>query len=680
MKGTSRLFKIEVLFFFFFLFNFSMLVAFDVPDMDTQNTPVDVNGDYLEYRTKATQVVTKGHAFITFKDMKIKADTIQSNTKTEDLFAYGHVEFWKGYDQTTGDFLVYNMKTGKGWMRNATVQKNRNFFKAREVFLSPAFSLAEDIMQTSCDHFDHPHFRIMASKIETVPGYYMTMEGLMARWGGKKIYSRGYEKSSLVEKEKFLNTQQGMSQIDGFYLKFHTDLAVREDMKGVFNYDYYSKRGYGFGFNGTYGASGGNGGNFSFYDLQETLRGHSNLQMNLSYNQRFKNGDALTTNFAYTGDKMGTDPEKQDLNTQLNLTTKVRSISTNIAASKYFDLAKGDKNTGYQILNRVPEVNFTLPPYTIPFIKAGANITGMFGRYEEGTPSDLKETTKKDVRSSFTIPPLKLGTRFDMTPSYNFEKNWYSAGEIRETGTTMVRAAHKFSKTTNFEFDYNITTQKGQSPFKFDATTMTDVFSTRLRVAEGPWSLNPINFNYNRVSGRLEQVYIDYSLRSQQTAFHNWEFFLRRDYVPDQVPFSQMALTRLTPGDTNARYRFSSNFWSFDTSLTYPHQYSRITNTSFNYRTTIRPQWEITSNGNYNNLTGKFGPLNLGIVRDLHCWEAKAQYNYDRKEFWVEFYMKAYPDDSGRFRYGADTHKLEAKLAEFDQMTQRLEQYQNHTP
>jgi lipopolysaccharide assembly outer membrane protein LptD (OstA) len=86
---------------------------------------------------KANQVVTKGKAFVSYQDMRISADTIQANTKTDDIFAQGNVNFWKEYDQTRGDFMVYNMKTGKGWMREATIKRNRNFFKAQRCVCQP---------------------------------------------------------------------------------------------------------------------------------------------------------------------------------------------------------------------------------------------------------------------------------------------------------------------------------------------------------------------------------------------------------------------------------------------------------------------------------------------------------------------------------------------------------------
>jgi|GEM_PF-731585 len=676
MKKMFGIFAVSI-FVVFCLCSPSKVYSFDVPEIDTQKFPVEIYGDYLEYRTKANQVVTKGHGFIAYKDLKISADTIQANTKSEDIFAQGNVDFWKAYDRTKGDFMVYNMKNGKGWMRDATIRRNRNFFAAKDVYISPSYSLAHDIMQTTCDNEEHPHYRIRAKKIEIYPGHSMTMNDLALKWRGKTLYRKAVDQSTLYKKEKFFNTRQGMSQIDGFYFKFLTDLEVTPQMKGNFVLDFFEKRGYGTGFSGSYTSSGQSSGNFSIYNLEETKRLHKNLQMNLTHNYRFQRGDTVSTNLAYTGDRVGNSAANQDLNTQMNYTPVLKFMSLNITASKFFDL-DGDKYTydsGYQILNRVPEANFSFPAYKLPLVPITTTISGMVGRYEEGTLTDTKLTDKKDVRAGFSVPSLVVNRMFDLTPSYNFEKSWYSEGVVRESGNTMVRANHKFSKITNMEFNYNVATQKGQSPFRFDSIISTDIFSTRLRIAENTWACNPINFNYNRVSRRLEQVYWDFSRRSRTDSFHNWEFFMRRDYIPDPVAFREMDLTRLKPGNLNMRYRLASNLWSFDTSVTYPHEYRRVTDTSMNYRVTIRPLWEITTNGHYSHLTQKFSPLTLGLVRDLHCWEAKAEYNHERKEFWIEFYLKAYPEDAGRFRYGADTNRLEAKLAAYDQLTQRYDTF-----
>lgn len=78
-----------------FLSEIINVFAFEAPAIDSQKHPVEIYGDYLEYRTKAEQVITKGKAYIAYQDMKISADNIQANTATEDIFAQGNVNFGK---------------------------------------------------------------------------------------------------------------------------------------------------------------------------------------------------------------------------------------------------------------------------------------------------------------------------------------------------------------------------------------------------------------------------------------------------------------------------------------------------------------------------------------------------------------------------------------------------------
>ena len=667
---------ILAIFNFFFL---NSLYALEV-SVDSQKYPVEVYGDYLEYRTRDEQVVAKGKAYISYQDMKISGDNIQANTGTEDIFAQGQVDFWKGYDQVSGDFIVYNMKTGRGWMRNAEVKKSRNYFKAKDVYLSPEHTIAHDIMQTTCDNIDHPHYRLEARLLESYPGHSMTMEGLRAKWRGKTIYYQAINRSTEKDKgTKFFTTRQGSSDIDGYYVKLATDLFVNDYLSGKLNYDWYEKRGYGYGFNGLYSVPHSRGsGSLYYYGLNETKRGHYNKQVNLSYNLTFKSGETLSTTINYTGDRYNGHAENKDMTVTATFRPVLKFMNMTINMNKFYDIDKDkyDLDKAYQFVNRLPEINFSFPAWTTPFIPITMNFSGMYGHYEESEGEGKKDTEKKDGRIAFTVPTIEVHPKTQITPSYNFEKSYYTGDIERENGNTMVRASHKFSKVANFDFNYNISTSKGRSPFKFDNVTTIDQTSSRLRFAENSWIFNPLNFNYNRASRRLEQVYWDYTKRSHTDAYRPWEFFFRLDYVVDaNTPLSKMNFGAIRPNNFNARYRMSSEYWSFDTSISIPHQYKKISSTSFNYSTIIRPLWAINTSGTYNNITPKLSPLTVGLTRDLHCWEAKAEYNHERKEFWVEFYLKAFPNDSGRFNYGMDDNKLTAKLAAYDQIAQRYDNY-----
>jgi len=342
-RQIRQIVVVLLLFSAFFAEN-SLLRAFDVPSIDSQKFPIEIYGDYLEYRTKAEQVVTKGKAYIAYKDMKISADNIQANTKTEDIFAQGKVDFWKGYDQTTGDFFAYNMKTGEGWMRDAAIIKNRNFFKAKDVYVSPRYSIAHDMMQTTCENTDHPHYRIVADKIETYPGHSMNIENLRMKWKGKTLYHKKRDFSSFRKSEKFFHTKQGISQIDGIYFKFSTDLMVNESLSGKFSADYFEKRGNAFGFNGTWTNGTSGNGSVYFYQLNETKRNHKNTQLNLTHSHRFASGETLNTSMNYTGDKYTGQAENKDLTVQLNYRPVLKFMNMTVTANTFYDLDGDDYN------------------------------------------------------------------------------------------------------------------------------------------------------------------------------------------------------------------------------------------------------------------------------------------------------------------------------------------------
>ena len=430
----------------------NLAFALDV-SVDSQKYPVEVYGDYLEYRTKDEQVVTKGKAFISYQDMKISGENIQANTKTEDIFAQGNVDFWKGYDEVSGDFIVYNMKTGKGWMRNAQVKKSRNFFKAKEVYISPEHSVAKELMQTTCDNIDHPHYRLEARLLETYPGHSMTMEGLRAKWKGKTIFYQARNHSNQEKNDKFFSTRQGSSGIDGYYLKLTTDLLVNEYLSGKLNYDWYEKRGMGFGFNGTYTTPRDHGnGSIYIYHLDESKKNHENTQVNFSYNVNFTSGETFSTNINYTGDKYSGEAENQDMTVQINFKPVFKFMNMTVTANKFFDL-DNDKYTAdnaYQFVNRLPEINFSFPSVTTPVIPLTLNFSGMYGRYEEGTASSSTYTEKKDGRLSVSSPACEVNSRFQFTPSYTFEKSLYTGDIERENGNTMV--VYSISTMTLFTY------------------------------------------------------------------------------------------------------------------------------------------------------------------------------------------------------------------------------------
>ncbi|NLM16360.1 MAG: LPS-assembly protein LptD [Candidatus Riflebacteria bacterium] len=648
--------------------------AFTSISMDTQKFPVEVQCDYLEYKIDTQQVIAKGNAFVTYQDMQIKADTVQADVKEEQIFAEGDVDFWKGYDRIKGSVVSYNMKTGKGHIKEAKIIKNMEVIEADEIYLSPERSEALNISHTTCDREPEPHYQLRADKIEIRAGDSMLIENMKAKWHGKTLLSLSEYTSSLKEKKKkFFSAKVGTSNIDGIYLKFSSDLEVNNYVSGVLLADFFQKRGEGVGFRGNYSTPGNKiTGNIYVYTLNERNRDRISTSGSIS----FSTAGSLSGNIQYNAEKLPGYSENQDLTLSLNYRPKFNLLpNMQINATKFFDLDGGKYtlDNNYQILNKMPEVSFSLPTLKHKALPLSFNISGMYGRYEEGPLSALETTQKISGNLRATTPPVKIDQSFVLTPSYSYDASSYSNGESRQNSNTMLRANWNLSKEGTLDMSYNLSKSYGKSPFRFDSSTSTDSISGSLRFNKNNWTFNPLNITYNRLRGRLEQIYWDYSRRSPKDAYRSWEFFIRRDYDAGNIRFSNLTLSDIKPTNLNMRYRMAGELWSFDTSVTVPHALGRISNTSLNYKTVIRPLWEISLTTNYNNISKKFSPLRVGLIRDLHCWEAKAEYNHERQEFWMEFYLKASPEDSGRFSYGIDDNRLRMKIASYDQLLDRYD-------
>ena len=63
--------------------------------------------------------------------------------------------------------------------------------------------------------------------------------------------------------------------------------------------------------------------------------------------------------------------------------------------------------------------------------------------------------------------------------------------------------------------------------------------------------------------------------------------------------------------------------------------------------------WELRVGHTYDRASDKLVLQELSIVKDLHCWEAKFNYNDFRKESRLTFTLKAFPDQPIGFVSGS---------------------------
>ncbi len=124
------------------------------------------------------QLTLYGKAKTDYKDLNLEAATIDFDQKTSTVKAYGALDstgnpmakpqFKQGEMTTVSDSIAYNMKTGKGLIKNTFLQEGEIFLNARVLKKVNADEIfARDARFTTCN-LDTPHFAFRSRRMKIV--------------------------------------------------------------------------------------------------------------------------------------------------------------------------------------------------------------------------------------------------------------------------------------------------------------------------------------------------------------------------------------------------------------------------------------------------------------------------------------------------------------------------------
>ncbi|MFT3753439.1 MAG: hypothetical protein QM800_11400 [Paludibacter sp.] len=125
-----------------------------------------------------------GKSDIKYKKIELKADFIRVKMDSSLIFArgtkdslgakIGEPEFSEGESKYTSRELTYNLKTKKGYIRQAVTQQGEGY-----IISDRTKKTAEETLciaggkYTTCDNHDHPDFYLSLSKGKVKPGSYI---------------------------------------------------------------------------------------------------------------------------------------------------------------------------------------------------------------------------------------------------------------------------------------------------------------------------------------------------------------------------------------------------------------------------------------------------------------------------------------------------------------------------
>ena len=446
------------------------------------------NQDSLVYdlRSKIVYIYEKGD--IRYQTMNLKADFMQINMETKEVFAHGRPdttqtqqpeqedvwseqavdtlpkntrpEFIDGTSSYTMDTITYNLGTKKARVKGVATQQGEGYLQGKKVKMlsDNTINIAQG-RYTTCDA-ENPHFYLAMTKSKTIPNKktvfgpaYIVMEDVPIYFLGLPF---GFFPMSSGRHSGFIMPEYGEEMRKGFYIRNggyyialndYVDLAVtggiytQGSWEASLSSQYVKRYKYRGSFTFNFSKDKvGEEGDKDFYN-------NNNFQVAWTHTQdpKFKPGTTFSAsvNFSSSGYNKYS---SQDLNQYLsNQTNSSIAFTKNWAGTPFsfstnFQHSQNSRDSSIQLT--FPNIVFTASRIT-PFQRK--NAVGRAKWYEKISMSYnfkltnsvrakenelFSENTLKNMSSgvSHEIPintSFNLLKYFNFTPQFNYNENWY---------------------------------------------------------------------------------------------------------------------------------------------------------------------------------------------------------------------------------------------------------------
>ena len=242
--------------------------------------PVDISADFLEYDKAADVYIAKGRVEIREGARILNADFVRYDKVTEDAYAEGNVVFREGQDVINCDKMTLNMVTQTGIIEKGKIfikQGNFNIIGSEIVKLGENEYEVKKGQFTTCDIEgpSKPAWKFTADNANVTINGYAKTKGMRFYILDRPVFyiPAGFfpvktdRQSGLLMPELITSSRDGFKMKESFFWAISKDkdatfytqyiqnrgflmgtefrYALREDMKGVWEYSIISDRDYG---------------------------------------------------------------------------------------------------------------------------------------------------------------------------------------------------------------------------------------------------------------------------------------------------------------------------------------------------------------------------------------------------------------------------------------------------
>lgn len=533
-----------------------------------------------------------------------------------------------------------------------------------------------------------PHWKVHAARAKIYPKEHMVLYNVNYFIGGKKIW---HSRSMIIplKQQKKKPFKPGYSKIKGFYFTASLDRHWTKSNYGTAEMDFSTKQGVNITASHRYEKSksdistsldyrnisrtdpitGGVIANFSEsvnFNLSERYKfdAKTNANFNMRYTSNRSKSLADLKNFL---------PANEEINLNLDVTQANKNYDLALRVRQRMDPDGTDypQDDRIQVLDMEPELTLKTKNRDIGRTSLGWYSEFLVGKYFERAYHDLGDgtmdltdltTVKRDAQFNLFNKPLKFLKIFTSNFKSRYRRSSYTTGHEKEVVDHSLQLKVDFLKNLYANFSYNHRNASGFSPLSTDDREM-DLNNVRgdmvLEAFENLLRFNLLSANYDYMTNRFYGVNSSLSLRSQSRALNRWNLNLTGNYDLGQTRLSEWGMGDLELLNLSARYNIERvKRWKFTTSMYYDNRLGKLQNMTGQWDLPLGEVLKLTVDSRYDFNRGEFTQLNYAATVNIHCWEARMDWNKQTEDFNFSIYLKAYPEKAIKANYDGLTKSI----------------------
>lgn len=643
------------------------LLVFAVSSLGMAEEAIELEGARLIYRLSEEEVLVLGGK-LRYGDITLTAEEIRVFLRKDELEARGNVRVTQKDEGFTAEEVVYNWREDFWRSRKVSSEitgkgvQGKLFFRGEFVEEKEDTMTIEDARVTGCD-LPEPHYFFEAKRIVIYPSKKVVLYHLSYFDFGRKLFSLPSYAFFLNRKEQlpFLPLV-GYSRDTGYYLTYYHNYFSGDSAFGTVEASFWEKVGWKLAVTHYIEDDRRNEkGKFSIEYLDKTGV-PPKLTSRGEYSRKFSESLSFSSNFSYTK-TMGRADDA--LSAQALLAYKEKRVESQLSASYTEDATQGNDTLsatwtasydlggvqagarlGYREEHRWDmytdsdlwyelSLKKTLGKYTYTLRYTGHEdpegdaYTGDFVRFVRKIPEfEVVREKERIGKSDFTYSvglalgryaeedtgvvderlnlslnlegKSTLGNNLFLTPKLRFEQNFYGNGFARYVFLGSLLFEGQLSESVKVTLGYTRAGYAGATPFRFDYTTpKTEYVSLGVAYGEGPWSVR-----FESGYDTLKNVF------SEGTLEVRYEEAEKRIEVRGSYDFNE------------------GTFEGMVVRLSWP----------------LSREWSIGLDGGWDLTSGELESLRVRLTKDLHCRTVSLFYDRSEDTFWLEYSLKAFPE------------------------------------